>query len=95
MVRTVAPASFSAPFVLEAPAAVLAALAEADPDEDALEDDDMTDVDAAALEDEGAAVPPIGAVDWPSICDWTVALNVPVMPAIVNLAENARAGYWV
>jgi len=89
------PACFSAPFVLEAAAAVLAALAEADPDEDALEEVDMTDVDAAELEDAGAAVPPIGAVDWPSICDWTVALNVPVMPAIVNLAENARAGYWV
>jgi len=44
---------------------------------------------------EGAAEvgPPIGAVDWPSIWAWTVELKVPVMPAIVNLAEKARAGY--
>ena len=30
-----------------------------------------------------AAVPPIGAVDWPSISDCTEALNVPVMLLIL------------
>jgi len=50
----------------------------------------------APAEPEAAAEvePPMGAVDCPSIWDWTAALNVPVMPAIVNLAEKARAGYW-
>lgn len=35
-----------------------------------------------------------GAVDWPSISDWTAAVKLPVIPAIVNLAEKARAGNW-
>lgn len=41
----------------------------------------------------GEAVPPIGAVDCPSIWACTDALNVPDMPVMLNLAENARAGY--
>lgn len=39
-------------------------------------------------------VAPMGAVDCPLISAWTVELNVPVMPVIVNLAENASAGNW-
>lgn len=38
------------------------------------------------------AVAPMGAVDCPLISAWTVELNVPVMPVIVNLAEKASAG---
>jgi len=41
----------------------------------------------------GEAVPPIGAVDCPLISACTDALNVPDMPDMLNLAENARAGY--
>jgi len=94
---TVAPASLStAPFVLAAPAAaeVLAAPPAADPEEDEEAAVVAAGVVAAGAEplEDAAAVPPIGAVDWPSISDWTLALNVPVMPLIVNLAENARAG---
>lgn len=48
-------------------------------------------VDAAPLE---VAVAPMGAVDWPLISAWMVELKVPVMPAIVNLAEKASAGNW-
>jgi len=33
-----------------------------------------------------------GAVDWPSISDWTSALKLPVIPVNANLAEKARAG---
>jgi hypothetical protein len=83
--------------VEDAPAAaeVLAAPAAADAEdvEDALEDD-AADGDAAGtepLEDEAAAVPPIGAVDWPSICACTVALNVPDMPLIlINTHVNIK-----
>lgn len=42
----------------------------------------------------GEAVPPIGAVDCPLISACTDELNVPVMLVMLNLAENARAGYW-
>ena len=88
---TVAPASLStAPFVLAAPAAaeVLAAPPAADPEED--EEDALEAVAAGVVAagaeplEDAAAVPPIGAVDWPSICDWTVALNVPLMPLILT-----------
>jgi len=52
--------------------------------------------DAAAgvlLAPADAVGPPMGAVDWPSIWAWTVELKVPDIPAIVNLAEKASAGY--
>jgi len=96
-IATVAPASLSAaPFVPAAPAAaeVLAAPPAAVPEEDEEDEVVAAGVFAAGAEplEDAAAVPPMGAVDWPSICDWTVALNVPLMPLIVNLAENARAG---
>jgi hypothetical protein len=45
----------------------------------------------ADVADGTAAVPPIGAVDWPLICDWTVALNWPVMPVILmNIRLNIK-----
>ena len=90
---TVAPASLStAPFVLDAPAAaeVLAAPPAADPEEEEDEEDALEAVAAGVVAagaeplEDAAAVPPIGAVDWPSICDWTVALNVPLMPLILT-----------
>jgi len=95
---TPAPATLFALFVLAAPAAaeVLEAEVPAVPEAAALDVVTAAGVVAAGAEAEeadDAAVPPIGAVDWPSICDWTVALNVPVMPLSENLAENARAGY--
>lgn len=47
-------------------------------------------------EDAPDVVPPVsGAVVWPSIWLWTAGVKVPVMPSMVNFAENARAGYWV
>jgi len=48
-----------------------------------------------AEDEEDAVLPPMGAVDWPAIWLWTVALKVPVMLSRVNLAENASAGKFV
>jgi len=47
------------------------------------------DVVAAGREE---VAPPMGAVEAPSIRDWTSGGKVPVMPERVNLAEKARAG---
>jgi len=47
----------------------------------------------APLDAAGALVgPPMGAVTVPEIWARTVALNVPVMPCIENLEENASKG---
>jgi len=50
------------------------------------------DVEAVAVA-AAEVVPPMGAVDWPSISPWRVELKLPDMLVKVNLAENARAGY--
>jgi len=72
---TPAPAILPAPFVPDAPVAVevFDAVLEAD-EEDTV---DLAAVVAAvvAATVEAAPVPPMGAVDWPSICAWTEALN--------------------
>jgi hypothetical protein len=47
--------------------------------------------EAAGAEEE----PPIGAVDWPAISAETEALKVPVIDAIVYMAEKAIWGYCV
>jgi len=83
-----------APFVDPAVAEVVAA---ADEDEDA-DDLEVTavvivwvPVAVAGVAALAEVVPPIGAVDWPSISAWREELNDPDMPAKVNLAENASA----
>jgi hypothetical protein len=48
----------------------------------------LAGVDAGVVADP----PPRGAVERPSISDWTEAAKVPDMLFKVNLAENARAG---
>jgi len=62
----------------------------------ALDVDEPTAVDAPVLPAVFEAalaldVPPMGAVDWPSISACSEELNVPVIPAKVNCAEKASA----
>jgi len=55
------------------------------------DEEDVVDEPDEPPETELAGLP-MGAVAVPAISDWTEALNVPVMPAIVNFAENANSG---
>jgi len=68
-----------------------------EPDVDALDDvlpvEDALWEEALLVEDPEEVGAPIGAVEAPSIWDWTVALKVPVMPVSSNLAVKACAGY--
>jgi len=67
--------SLPAPFVLEAPLAVEVFDVVLEPDDEATVDLEAVVAALVAAGVVAAAVPPMGAVDCPSICAWTEALN--------------------